>query len=234
MTFPTVVARTDTSGSAASATPVVGIGSPSNGHLVIVKFRTAIGTAGVGWPGGWTEIIESAADASDDAAAIAYRLCDGTEGATITLATTNAKFAGRALGITGAQDPAIQAPQVSTVATGTSTTPDPTSLTPAGGAKDYLWIWAGGWEGEQTTPPAGNPTNYDNPGGAGSGTGGAIATNCRVATAERLLNAASEDAGSWTISVSDDWMAWLIAVHPAPAAFLYPSQAWRQLKAVIL
>lgn len=42
----------------------------------------------------------------------------------------------------------------------------------------------------------------------------AITTNSRCAGASRQLNAASEDPPSWTISVSDNWSAWTIAVFP--------------------
>ena len=105
-------------------------------------------------------------------------------------------------------------PQLSTVATGSSTTPDPTTCTPTGGAKEYLWLWVGGWEGEQTSPPASNPTNYSSPIGADSGTVGVVTTNVRVAAAQRNLFAASEDPGSWTISVTDDWTAYTVAIHP--------------------
>lgn len=216
MASPAVVGRNLTNGTTATSSPVVNIGSPANGTRVVVLFRVGAGVAGPVWPAGWNELVDSTDDASDDWTSIAYRDCDGAEGATITLTTAVQKFAAIALEITG-QDTGI-APELSTVATGTSTTPDPTTCTPTGGAKDYLWIWAGGWEGEQTSPPASNPTNYTDPQGADSGTAAATATNVRVATAERLLNAASEDPGSWTISASDDWTAWTIAIHPSSGA----------------
>lgn len=216
MAFPIVETTNTTNGTGASASPVVNLPTGIvSGDLLIVLFRTAIGTAGVGWPTGWTELVESTADASDDAIAIGYRLADGTEGATITLTTSSAKFAAVAYRISGAEEPATQAPQNSAAVTGTSATPDPGSLSPTGGAKDYLWLWMGGWEAEQTSPPAGNPTNYTNPIGANSGTAGVIATNCRVASAIRSLNAVTEDPGSWTISASDDWTAFTVAVHPS-------------------
>jgi len=110
-------------------------------------------------------------------------------------------------------------PQLSTVATGSSTTPDPTTCTPTGGAKEYLWLWVGGWEGEQTSPPASNPTNYSSPIGANSSTVGVVTTNVRVAAAQRNLIAASEDPGSWTISVTDDWTAYTVAIHPMVVPF---------------
>jgi hypothetical protein len=87
---------------------------------------------------------------------------------------------------------------------------------PTGGAKDYLWLWLGGWQGEQGTP-AGTPTNYSTPVVANTGTAGPTPSNCRVATASRSFNAVSEDPGSWTISVADAWSAWTAAIHPTSA-----------------
>jgi hypothetical protein len=41
--------------------------------------------------------------------------------------------------------------------------------------------------------------------------------NAQVAIATRDLNTGSaEDPGSWTISVSDDWTAYVLCIHPAP------------------
>lgn len=179
-------------------------------------FRSAVAGA-IGWPdGSWNEMFDASSDAADDQMALAWRKATGTESSTITLSSGNGKFAALAWRVAGAVDPTIRAPELSTVATGTSTTPDPSACTPTGGAKNYLWIWLGGWEGEQTSPPASNPTNYSqNRSGANSGTAGVVTTNCRVAIAARQFNAASQDPGSWTISVSDDWTAYTLAVHPA-------------------
>lgn len=220
MTFPTLIAA-NTNGTTATTTPVVNLpASIVAGQTVWVVIRVAAAGA-IGWPDGtWNEMFDASADGADDQMAAAWRLADGTEGSTITLSSGSGKFAAIACKFSGASDPTVQPPELSTVATGTSTTPDPTTCTPTGGAKDYLWIWLGGWQGEQNSPPAGQPTNYTNPGngGAESGIAGAVATNCRVAIAERNLNAASEDPGSWTISASDDWTAYCMAVHPAGAA----------------
>ncbi|MGH2373010.1 MAG: hypothetical protein ACRDIC_05970 [bacterium] len=217
MAFPSVEGTATTNGTAAATSHAVTLpATVSTGSTLIVVARAAVAGA-IDWPAGWTEVFENSADASDDTTAWAWKLADGTEdGTTISVTHGNGKAAFIAYSITGAEDPTIQAPESGTPATGTSTIPDPSATTPTGGAKDYLWIWAGGWEGEQTSPPVGNPTNYSSPLGANSGTASAVATNCRVATATRTNNAASEDPGTWTISVSDDWTAWTIAVHPAP------------------
>jgi len=216
MAFPAVESSATTGRTANETTsPVSYPATVSPGALLVAIARVAVAGA-IGWPAGWNELVEDTSDASDDVTAIAWKAADGTEdGTTFDVTHGSGKSAYIVYSITGAEDPATQPPQLSAVATGASATPDPASLSPTGGAKDYLWLWLGGWEGEQTSPPAGNPTNYSNPLGASTGTAGAIATNCRVASAQRNLNAATEDPPSWTISVSDDWSAWTMAVHPA-------------------
>jgi hypothetical protein len=215
--FPSVAGTAATNGTTATAAPVVSL--PSGivaGDLLLVLFRCSSAGA-IGWPAGWTELFDDASDASANQTALAYRRADGTEGATVTLSCTSSKFAAVAFRVTGAEDPAVQPPQFAALTTGTSTAPNPGALTPTGGAKDYLWLALGGWEGEQTSPPATFPANYTlGQVGANSGTAGVVTTNVRVAGAGRQLNAASEDPGAWTISVSDDWTATTVAVHPAP------------------
>lgn len=218
MAFPAIEAVGETNGSAAATNKVCNLPAGIvSGDLLILLLRAA-GDDTHSTPTDWTPgPVNNKADASNDTQSIFYRVADGTEGGTVTVnGTASLKFAAICWRITG-DDGTIQ---WSADATGTSATPNPAALTPTGGAKDYLWLWTGGWEGEQTSPPAGNPTNYSNPIGAGSGTGGAVATNCRVAGASRQLNAATEDPPSWTISVSDDWTAWTVAVPPAGGALL--------------
>jgi hypothetical protein len=224
--FPTVVNTATTSVSTATTTPAYNLPTPVQiGDLLVVWARCAVGTTGITFPAGWTErfvLASQTADASDDATQLAWKMADGTEGATVSCTTTSSKGAAIAYQLRGARNPATVGSWTSG-AVGTSTTPDPGSSTPTvTGAEsshqstDYLWLWFGGWEGEQTpVPPTGNPTNYTNPIGASSGTGGAVATNCQVASARRENSTATEDPPSWTISASDDWMAYTVAIAPA-------------------
>src|SRR3990172_4690862 len=216
--FPVVDARASTNGTTAASNAVVTLaGSQNDGDTLIVLHRSADGTASHGYPANWNVLFNDASDASDDRISAAWCRVSGTNcssGGTITITQTSSKFASIAFTISNAIDSTIRAPEFATLTTGSSATPDPGNLSPTGGSKDYLWIWAGGWEGEQTSPPSGNPTNYANATGADSGTGGLDPSNVRVATAERTLTAAYEDPGSWTISVSDDWAATVIVVHP--------------------
>jgi hypothetical protein len=217
MAFPSVAGTNTTNGTTASASPVINL--PANivaGETLLVLVRVA-GLGGIGFPAGWNELFDDASDASDDQTALAWRKADGNEGSSITLSSANAKFAAIAWRIAGAVDPTTQAPIFATLATGLGTLPDPASLDLGGTAKDRLILWLGAWEGEQTSPPSGTPTNFSNAIGADSGTAGAVATNCRVASADRTFTASGGfNAGSWTISVSDDWTATVIAFDPAP------------------
>ena len=211
---------TATNGTAAAA--VKTINYPPTvvaGDTIYCVIRTAALGAHA-FPADWTVQIDNA---SVDQQAWAWRKADGTEGGgTFQVSSANAKFAALTAAFMGATDPTVTPPSVSAVTTGNSNVPDPPLLNPGVGAKDFLWLWTGGWEGEQTSPPAGNPANYVNPAGANSGTGGAVATNCRVAVAERALNAASEGPPFWTISAADDWMAVTVAIHPAPSIINVP------------
>lgn len=230
MAFPVVESKRGTGRlSAETTSPILYPLTISAGALLVCIFRSASAGA-IGWPSGWNEIVEDSSDASDDVTAIAWRAAVGDEdGLTFAVTHGSGKAAAIVYSITGAEAPATQPPQLSTVVVGSSATPNPTTCTPTGGAKDYLWLWLGGWEGEQTTPPASTPTNYSNSQGAATGTTGVVAINCRVASAQRDLNAASEDPGSWTISVSDDWSAWTMAVHPAGVQTFYQSSGGASL-----
>jgi hypothetical protein len=193
----------------------------SAGSLLMIFGRVAITGAVAITGGGWT-IIQDSSDASDDVTFFAWRdtLADGTEdGTSVTVTHGNAKMSAHSVSITGAENPATQAPQSSTVAVAATTTPNPTACTPTGGAKDYLWLWFGAWDGEQTLTKTA-PANYTDRADVGTGTGGLPTTNTQQKVGDRQFNAASEDPGACgTLSVAPTgWTAWAIAVHPAPPA----------------
>jgi hypothetical protein len=100
---------------------------------------------------------------------------------------------------------------VSSAATGNSTTPNPPSLTPAGGRADYLWIPAAIWPTSGNTPTA--PTNYTNL--VWATTNDNSSYRRVIATARRFLNAASEDPGTFSIGggTSRSWVAVTLAVR---------------------
>lgn len=190
---------------------------------------------------GWTTLFNltpsESSPINDDTMYLAYKKAAGTEGGTTVNVSfnTTAKAAAIVWRITGAADPTVNPPELSTQAIAATTTPNPTAVTPSGGAKDYLFLWIGGWDGEQTSPPASQPTGYSNPTGISSGTAGATATNCQVAGASKQGSAATtEDPGSWTITVAPTaWSAWAVAIYPAPLPVQQPftvkAQFWNWL-----
>jgi hypothetical protein len=134
---------------------------------------------------------------------------------TSSAATRSASVAWR---ISGADESVT--PQIGTTATGTSTTPNPPSVTPSAGAKDYLFIAFFGMAGEEADDDTwvnSPPTNYlpslpyqKAAGTAGTNLGGLIGA------AYRELNTASaEDPGTFSVDVSAAWRAQTIIIHPA-------------------
>jgi hypothetical protein len=197
----------------------------ANDLLVVCGRVAGVGAVAV-TGGGWT-ISQTSADGSDDVTFWMYRntlALDTEDSATITVTHGTFKMCAVSLAIAGAPDPATQAPQSAT-AFAANAVVDPPSLTPTGGAKDYLWVGQYAFDGEQGTTPgngipsgAANPTNYSVISGAGTGTAGVAATNCQCALAYRQLNAASEDPSSWTAGAGTlNWEAYTIAVHPGAA-----------------
>jgi hypothetical protein len=184
--------------------------------LILCDKGTPATTATFDALAGWTELLDENVASG---LAMWYRVSDGAEGATVTFTSSAAiRDACTSYQISGAEDPATQAPELSTLATGTSANPNATTCTPTGGAKDYLWITMFGQAGEQLDDDSlttVTPTGFSNPlektcGTAGTNLGGMIAS------AEQQLNAASLDASAWTSSDSTAWRAFTIAVHPAP------------------
>lgn len=219
MTYPAVLLSQVTDGTSAGDPANVGMPIGSNiaakGQLNMILLRTQ-GAQTHTWPSGWTTLFNASSDAADDVMSLAYHFGDGTitdNNIAIDL-SASAKYASIAWTIGGAQNPAVQAPQLSTVATGSATEPNATTCTPSGGAKDYLWLTIMGMEGEQTGITS-YPSGYANGHFSTSGTGGAVATNCTVAGAYKQANAASDDAGVWNVTGTlDDWTAYTVVIHP--------------------
>lgn len=197
------------------------------GAVTIVSVQTNTGAA-------YTQLAGSTADASDDNQQAWYRRYDGSEGSP---SSWNVDWSGAIKGsftfyrILGAEDPTTQPPEL-TEATGTGANPDPPSITPTGGPKDFLYIIYAGLDGEtQTfTSPAGYSAAVEN----NSGTGGAAATNVRSGAATRgTTNSSSENPGAFTAAApSNGWTAWTIAIHPPAVPDVQVRKPWPALDAV--
>lgn len=221
MAFPTIVGTpTESNATADDASPFT-VSRPAgvNGQLTIVVFGTD-GNPTLTWPSGYTQF------ATQDRAggfkiAVAYHQEDGTEGTTFDITSSaSEKWAAIVYSLSAADNPATQAPEATVVDGSAATTdPDPPAITPTGGAKDYLFIAAIVQDGEEldddtwaNTPP----TSYtpSPPRQISTGTGAAATTNVSLCTAERQLNAASDDPGTFNCDVSHTYVGATIAVHP--------------------
>jgi hypothetical protein len=207
--FP-AVQDTNTSGESSDVTSHT-VNLPANisaGDLLIVFFSCDANET-VTWPigDGWASIFHQTNANTLD---IGYKIADGTEGATITVTTGSAEQSAHiSYRITG--NHRYAAPEVSTGATGNSTSPNPDSLTPTGGAKDYLWIAVEGNDAGEAA--SAYPSNYTNGQTNAVGTTG----GANIAVARRELNASSEDPAAFTIPLKK-WIACTVAVHPRIAA----------------
>jgi hypothetical protein len=215
MAFPAIVdTRTTNDATSNTLTPWISIPFTTlAGDLLIAAIRLSV-LATVTWPDGWNELVD--ANDGSDGMSVAWRIATAAEesadqiNVTVTVAARSASVMYR---ITGFSTP----PECSTPTTGTGSTPDAGSLSPTGGSKDYLWITFAGIEGEPTEPTV--PSGYSQLSilFATSGTAGGAASNCAIAAVARQLAAASHDSGAWTFGISDQWMAFTVAVHPAVA-----------------
>ncbi len=206
MAFPQVEATNSSTEAGNETNHTVDLPAGIQAGETLLVFFACDGVPSVGWPGGWNEIFE--VQFSVTTLAVAWRKATGGEGASITVTTTVAEQSAHAsYRISGATDPAITPPEVSTGVSSTSANPDPDSLTASGGSKEYLWIVVEGNDGTRTV--SAYPTNYDsnqlNPGGG-------IGAHVGVASDE--VETETEDPGTFTINGSDQWIACTVAVHP--------------------
>lgn len=160
-----------------------------------------------GWPAGWTEILDTTTGV--DAVSVAYRECDGTEGASISVTTSNLTRA--AALVIRVEGHTADAPELATPSTGSSTLPDCPAFDPSW-AGDTLWIAACTCASATPTEVTGFPypnNNFEAEQTAASG------TRPRVGICTKISAAPSEDPGAFTIAPSDTWYGLTIAVRSA-------------------
>ena len=179
-----------------------------SGDLALVFF-CANGSSDSGtWPGGWTKVL--GAGANGISAAWGWRVSDGTEGASISISTVAQQSASRVYRITGHASSTNPPEGVAGWGSGATSTPDISTNTPTGGAKDYLWIWACAADSGYVVTAL--PTNFTNllQSDSGSTANGSAA----MSTGQQNLNAASLDPAAATLEAAEGWLCQLIAIHP--------------------
>lgn len=228
---------------------------------IIIAYQSSSGQGAPGgsvfssWGASFTEFCDQmTTNSSTMAIGAAYKISTGSETGTFTVAQA-ATITGHAamclLSIPGAHQ--TTAPEVGTIANGTTAAADPGALNPAGwDVEDTLWIAVrssgetatGGSFTGLSTPPA----DYGD--SAQSGISSDVVGGVEGGVSFRQLAAASEDVGAGTCDVSNARNSQLtIAVRPAPevftprhtgahwqdpGVFMKANEAWRRLRSGIL
>ena len=210
---PVVASVTETAFGADTTAHYVNMPATVNaGDLLIVHF-TNDESATVTTPGGWN-LLASNANGSYVRLSVYYKIAAGTESGTPVNFVTSASEEAAAQVYRITDWHGTTPPEISTAATGTSTRPDPASLNPVGwDLADTLWLAVAGQDRGDQSGTMAYPASYtDGISTLSSPTMG----NCRTLSARRVLAAASEDPGAFTIPASEQWVAFTIAVRPAP------------------
>ena len=222
MTFPTVETTANSNEPSDVTTHTVSLPSGiTSGDLLICFFGLEEPDSNtITMPAGWNSIARGEYTGGADAGVEAFwKDATGSEGSSMSVDTSLSNRSAHVVyRISGAEDPSTQAPEGQGDGNANSQS-DPPSVTPTGGAKDYLWIVATGRTHDGTSTLTA-PTNYGNIVEYASGAGSAHVLCC---TARRELNASSEDPGTFgNGNVLAEWGAVTVAVHPGGAATDYP------------
>ena len=174
------------------------------GDMCLIQGTLDVVVTTFGWPSGWTALI---ALTNLPGTHVAYRICDGTEGSTITVTTAATATNGPAFiahRITGAH--ATQTPEYgTTIVTAGSSTTDPPGVTPSWGLSNGLWYTS------SCIVSAGNPTQpsgYTHHSAFTAGNGNSISTCSLQATAT------SRDPGVFTYAGTTNKRSLTIAIRP--------------------
>lgn len=194
---------TSTNASGTSHTVSLPSGIQSGELLVAFVVDDAVGTHT--WPGGWTELYDTDTDTGLQASSAAYRVADGSEGASITVTTSTSTTTAHIVYRIGNYQ---GVPEVGTALESSSTTPNPPSLSPSWGSDDTLWLACAG--ARTTGLASAAPTNYSNLLAVAHTTPGPSAMSAR-----RERNASGEDPGTFTIPSSVTWTSQTIAIRGA-------------------
>jgi hypothetical protein len=218
MAFPTVETTAETAVTTAGTNHAITLpASIAAGDLILILMDIGSTSATVNAHADYLELLdESAANGLK----ILYRYATGGESNPTFVTSGNTRSATIAYRISGAAHPDVWPPVIGTTGTGTSTTPDPPSVSVPNGTQDYLFIAFFGGAGEEADDDTwvnSAPTNYTNLlqkacGTAGSSLGG------KIGAAQRQLNTgAAQDPGTFDQDVSTAWRSQHICIHPSVA-----------------
>ncbi len=207
MAFPVVSGSTNSQETANTTTSNVTLpGSIASGDLVLafLALDAGAGTAPT-WPSPWVSILADQGTGFN--VYVGYLIASGGE-TTVAVTHTSERSNHIALRITSWHG--TTPPEITVKANGSSTTPDPPSLTPSWGALDTLWIALTGCDDSATPYPITAWPYANNQASNATATSAADLALCT-----NNVNAASQDPGTFTMTVTETWNAYTVAVRPA-------------------
>jgi hypothetical protein len=211
MAFPAVGGSQTSFNSVNSLTLACAMPASVAASDLLLLFVAHDGTGTGSCDSGFNELKDHAGTGFTDH--IFYKIAAGGETSATFTCSVSERSNALAVKITASTWHGTTPPEVNTVVTGNSVSPDPGSITPSWGAADTLYIAVGFWDtGDVTGYPSTYPDNrlpFTLTATAASTAYGAIAT--------RNLNATSDDPGAFTIAI-ETWAAYAMAVRPAVAA----------------
>jgi len=206
MAFP-VVEATNTSDDIGTSHTVALPSGIEAGDLLIVLFASD-GAEAVGFPNegvDWIQLLNKS-HTTVATLAMAYRIADGGEGASIEVTTPSSEISAHiSLRISGYSG----TPECSAGIIGYSTLPDPDTLTPSWGSDDVLWVAFCGQDGNSNVSTF--PSGYS--GGISKGDLGS--SGCSIGAAFKEATASSENPPVFSMTVNDQWIAATLGIKPA-------------------
>ena len=209
MAYPQIAASTSgfTTSNATSTSITVPSGTQAGDLMVLLISKDGTGTFTT--PSDWTQLVN--AGSSAQAVGIFYRQLSASL-SNFTIAHASEMTAWILLRI-----PNGDIPTVSSAATGNSTTPNPPSLASSFAAgTEIMWLAFAGWDYNRTC--SAYPTTFtDNRLTSNStATGG---SGVAMATLESTTS--PQDPSTFTISATDTWQAYTLAIKIQPNFFMF-------------
>jgi hypothetical protein len=221
---PSVLSVTATSfNSSSSSTHNVQMPATVDANDLLILLFVNCGTSTVTTPSGWTQLASNSNSTDDGVRFSVYwkKAVGNEDGTTVNCVTSsNQRAAAQVYRISASSWHGTTPPEISTASTGETNHPDPSSLNPTGwGTEDTLWIAAAGIDDDVSTSYPTNYTNGEQTQGAGSG------ADCTLISARRANTTDSENPSYFDLSgsSSDSWVAFTIAIRPAPAGPTNPT-----------
>ncbi len=190
---------------AATSTTVTAPAGIADDDILVFLLDRAEVTSAITWPSGFAELRQT--NYAGGSLAMAWKRA-ASESGNYTASWTGSSRSGAIMyAVSGAFTTGTPVFLSSGAAVNTGTNPDPPQV--SAGPDDYLAIAFFGQEGKSTARQSATPSGYTEPANSDTGTsgGGSPASHCGIAASYRAFTGSSEDPGTATSDINDNWCA---------------------------